>query len=212
MKSGYLSNLRPSERRLVVGIGVVFFVVINFWFIIPQFGEWGRVQARMWEAQEKLSVYQKEIAMKSNYEKVVRQMESEGQSVPAEEQTVQFSRTIQNKQAESGVQIISTSKMNVRTNQFFIDQGQSITLQAQESQLVDFLYNLGTGNSLIRVRELSLRPDPPRQNLVANATLVASYQKKVAAKPGSGTAPAQPGGATPKTASSSSTITTAKRP
>jgi len=36
---------------------------------------------------------------------------------------------------------------------------------------------------MIRVRDLSLRPDPPRQQLVANVKLVASYQKKSTARP-----------------------------
>jgi len=48
---------------------------------------------------------------------------------------------------------------------------------------VDFLYNLGSGNSLIRVRDLSLRPDPPRQQLSGNVKLVASYQKNPSKKP-----------------------------
>jgi len=46
-----------------------------------------------------------------------------------------------------------------------------------EPQLVDFLYKLGNGSSLIRVRDLSLQPDPPRQKLAADIQLVASYQK-----------------------------------
>ena len=59
-----------------------------------------------------------------------------------------------------------------------------------EAQLVDFLYKLGDGNSLIRVRALSLRPDPPRQNLGGNITLIASYQKKPSVRPASAPAPA----------------------
>ena len=42
---------------------------------------------------------------------------------------------------------------------------------------MDFLYNLGSGNSLIRVRDLALHPNPPRQALSGNVKLVASYQK-----------------------------------
>lgn len=206
MSSGYLANLRPSERRLVVGIGIVFFVVINFWFVIPQFGEWDRVQARMWEANEKLKAYQKEIDMIPAYEKIVRQLESEGQSVPPEEQSAQFSRTIQTQQARSGVQIVSTSKMQVKTNQFFLEQSQSISLQGKEPQLVDFIYSLGEGNSLIRVRDLSIRPDPPRFQLTANVRLVASLKKSTAKG-----APAKGGSKADKTASSSTAITTAKR-
>ena len=57
-------------------------------------------------------------------------------------------------------------------------------MQAGEEQLVDFLYNLGSGNSQIRVRDLTVRPDPPRQQLLAQVKLVASYQKRAAARPG----------------------------
>jgi hypothetical protein len=37
---------------------------------------------------------------------------------------------------------------------------------------VDFLYNLGIGSSLIRVRSFTLNPDPPRHKLQGNVTLV----------------------------------------
>ena len=36
-------NLRPQERRLVVIVGMVLFVLINWWFVWPFFGEWGKV-------------------------------------------------------------------------------------------------------------------------------------------------------------------------
>jgi Tfp pilus assembly protein PilO len=182
MSSGYFANLRPQERRLVVIVGVVFFVVINFWFVFPKFGAWGDVQARMWAAQQKLQDYENEIAQLPKYQAVVRKMESEGQQVLPEEQSIQFSRAIQTHQAQSGVNVISTGKMQVTTNQFFIELNQAVSLQGKEDQLVNFLYNLGSGNSLIRVRDLSLRRDPSGQQLMANTKLVASYKK--AAKPG----------------------------
>jgi hypothetical protein len=58
---------------------------------------------------------------------------------------------------------------------------------------VDFLYKLGDGNSLIRVRSLSLRPDAPRQNLGGNITLIASYQKKPSARSAPAPAPVPAG-------------------
>ena len=80
--------------------------------------------------------------------------------------------------------VTSTSRTTTGTNEeFFIRLTQTIGVQSGEPQLVDFLYNLGAGSSLIRVRGLSLRPDPPRQQLVANVTLVASYQKSPPKKP-----------------------------
>ena len=65
-----------------------------------------------------------------------------------------------------------------------------LTIQSSEAQLVDFLYKLGDGNSLIRVRALSLRPDAPRQALAGSLTLIASYQKKPSARPAPAPAPA----------------------
>ncbi len=41
-----------------------------------------------------------------------------------------------------------------------------------------FLHALGSGDSMIRVRDMDLRPDPPRYRLNGTITLVASYQKK----------------------------------
>jgi Tfp pilus assembly protein PilO len=186
MSKGYFDNLRPGERRLVVVVGVAFFIVIQFWFVFPKFGDWDRVQARMWEAQEKLKEYEAEIDKVPKYKSVVQRMEKDGQVVGAEEQSTQFARGIQTHQARSGVNVMSTSKMQTTTNQFFIEVSQSISLQSKEDQLVNFLHGLGGGDSLIRVRDLSLRPDPSRQQLTANVKLIASFQKKPAVKGGPG--------------------------
>jgi Tfp pilus assembly protein PilO len=138
------------------------------------------------------------------YQRQVKEMESEGQSVPAEEQQNQFSRAIQMQQAQSGVNITSTSKQTVRTNQFFLELTQQVSVQSGEAQLVDFLYNLGSGNSLIRVRDLALHPDPPRQQLSGTVKLVASYQKNPLKK----AVPA----ASPAPADAKMVTSTAKRP
>ncbi len=183
--TGFLDklNLRAAEKRLVVVVVVVVFVVLNLWFVIPRFGDWTRTKNRMAQAQRKLGGYQVEIGQMRNYQTQVRAMESEGASVPAEEQAVQFSRAIQMQQAQSGVNIIGTSKQSTRTNQFFLELTQVVSVQSGEPQLVDFLYTLGSGNSLIRVRDLTVKPDVTRQQLSSNVKLVASYQKKQAVRP-----------------------------
>jgi Tfp pilus assembly protein PilO len=173
-------NLRPAEKRLVVLIGLVLFVVLNLIFVFPFFSEWGKTQARMAKAERTLGVFKQQIEQRNKYEVQVKALESEGLDVAFEEQAVQFIRVIQNQAAQSGVNVTGSSRATTRTNQFFIEQSQTINLQAGEKQLVDFLYSLGAGNSLVRVRDLSLGPDATRQNLVANITLVASYQKKSA--------------------------------
>jgi Tfp pilus assembly protein PilO len=173
-------NLRPFEKRLVVGVAAALFVVVNLVFVFPHFSDWRKVQGRMYRAQRTLSEFQNEIRDMRKYQAEVAKIEKEsGQQVPLEDQAAQFQRTIQSQSIASGVEITGTTKPQTRTNDaFFIEQNQTISAVSQEQALVDFLYNLGAGNSLIRVRELVLKPDPQRQRLSANVKLVASYQKK----------------------------------
>ena len=197
-------NLRPFEKRLVVAVAAVLFVVLNAWFVWPHFADLGQAQDRRAEALKKIQRWQVDINQMSVYQRQIRDMESEGQSVPAEDQQNQFSRAIQMQQAQSGVNVTSTSKQSVRTNQFFLELTQQISVDSGEAQLVDFLYNLGSGSSLIRVRDLALHPNPPRQALSGSVKLVASYQKNPPKK----AAPvASPAAATPKMVTS-----TVKRP
>lgn len=70
-------------------------------------------------AEQQLDAYQKEIAQMAAYDKIVKKMASEGQSVPPEEQSIQFSRTIQTHQAQSGVNVTSTSKMQTHQPVFY---------------------------------------------------------------------------------------------
>lgn len=175
-------NLRPSEKRLVVVVGTVLFFVLNWWFVWPHFSDWARVQARMEKARRSLERYQREVANTNAVARAVRQMESEGYAVPLEEQFLHFSSTRESVASQSGVNISQTSKITTRTNQFFLELTQNISLQTKEAELVNFLYSLGSSNSLIRVRDLSLRPDAPRHHLNATIKLAASYQKKPAAR------------------------------
>ena len=192
MSSGYWSNLRPFEKRVVVGFGALFFIVLNFLFVIPHFSDLAAVHDRMGDAQRKLGRYQAEIGRTNEYAAGLRKFEGENSDVPAEEQSMQFANAVNIQAGQSGVHISSAAHINTQTNQFFLEKTQSLGVQSGEQQLVEFLYNLGSGSSQIRVRDLNVRPDPPRQQLAAQITLVASYQKKNAARPAErpGTAPA----------------------
>jgi len=197
--TGYLDrlNLRPFEKRLVVGVGAVFFVVLNAWFVFPHFSDLSEAKERRAEALKKLESWQVEIDQARKYQAGINKFIKEGREVPMEDQQNQFARTIQNQQVQSGVGIQNFGRTTTKTNQFFLELTQLISVESGEAQLVDFLYNLGAGNSLIRVRDLALSPNPPRQALKGNIKLVASYQKNL---------PRKAGAATIKTASS-----TAKR-
>jgi type II secretory pathway component PulM len=177
----FLARLNSTERRFVVGVFVVFVIVINVLFIWPRFKDWDAAQARLDKFHRTLGIYKAEIKQMPDYERKVRALEGESAPVPLEDQGIEFVRNINNQAAQSGFSVVY-GRMTEGTNQIFLEKSQPITLVAEESQLVDFLYNLGTGTSLIRARSLRLSPDPPRQKLSASITLVASYQKKTAAR------------------------------
>ena len=174
----YFAQLRPMERRLVVGVAVVLVLVLNAVFIWPHLSDWSKLQARLAKAQAALMRNQTAVAQIPALTADVKKFESAGEFVAPEDQGINFMRTIQGQSAQSGVAIVNTSRQLTRTNDaFFVEQVENINVLATEEQLVDFLYKLGSGASMIRVRDLELQPDPPHQRLNANIRLVASYQK-----------------------------------
>ena len=174
----YFAQLRPMERRLVVGVAVVLVLVLNAVFIWPHLSDWGKLRNRLDEAHRKLKLYQTAVAQIPALTADVKKFESAGEFVAPEDQGINFMRTIQGQSAQSCVAIVNTSRQLTRTNDaFFVEQVENINVLATEEQLVDFLYKLGSGASMIRVRDLELQPDPPHQRLNANIRLVASYQK-----------------------------------
>ncbi|MGO8836064.1 MAG: hypothetical protein ACLQAH_00020 [Limisphaerales bacterium] len=173
----YFAHLRPMERRLAVGVLVVVIIVLNAWLIWPHFSDWGNLQNRLRDARQKLALYRTTIAQATNYEAQVRSLEGQGEFVAPEDQAINFMRTIQSQSAASGINGVNYSRSTMHTNEFFVEQVQNINLTATDEQLVDFLYKLGSGSSMVRVRDLELQPDGARQHLNANIRLVASYQK-----------------------------------
>ena len=174
----FFAQLRPLERRLAVGALVVFILVLNWVFIWPHFSDWGKLRGRLNVARQKLQLYQSTISQTANYQAQVKGFESQGEFVAPEDQSINFLRTIQSQATASQVQMGSMSRPMTRTNDaFFVEQIQNINVSATDDQLVDFLYKLGSDVSMIRVRDLELQPDPPRQKLNANIRLVASYQR-----------------------------------
>ena len=186
-------NLRPFERRLVVAVLVLLFLVVNIVWVWPHFKDWSETKYRLEDARAALTTYEAAIAQKDDYQKKIKEFESEGAAAVApDDQANQFLRTVQNQAAVSGVSIMSISRQTTATNVFFLEQRQTFTVQAGEDQLVDFLYQLGSGDSIIRARGLSLRPNAPRMQLSGNLDLVASYQKNPVAKPAPATKTSAP--------------------
>jgi len=177
----FLARLNPTERRFVVGVAVVFFLVVNVVWVWPHFGDWGDTKGRMEAASGRLVLFETGTNLIPDLEKKIARFQGQGQIVPSADQAVQFVRLIQNQTTQFGIipENMSNQRQPGATNSFFVDQAETMTLVTTEKQLVDFLYSLGaSANSLIRVKVLSVQPDPSHQRLTARVTLVASYQKK----------------------------------
>jgi hypothetical protein len=180
-------NLRPNERRLVIIVTIVVFILLNAFFVWPHFSDWGKLQKRKREATALLKAYQTEIGSMPRYQKQLAELQQAGAAVASEEQASKFSTTVQNQAILSGVQLLRSEfggrQVSMgKTNQFFDEQRGTISISTEEKPLVDFLYNLGVGGSLIRVRSMSLNTDGPRQRLLGNIQLVASFARKAVAK------------------------------
>jgi hypothetical protein len=104
-------------------------------------------------------------------------------------------RTVERIAADNHVQITYRGQPSragaLNTNTFFEELTLPIRLTTAEKELVDFLFQLGSGDSMIRVRDLDLRPGVPPTNLFGQITLVATYQRTNAltTAPRSATAP-----------------------
>jgi Tfp pilus assembly protein PilO len=172
------AQLRPFERRMMLGVAVALFIFLNYVFVWPHFGDWGDLNNRYNAASQKLRNYQSAIDQKPTLERQLKQFENEGQFVAPSDQSINFLRAIQQQAGSSGVQILNTSRQITYTNDaFFIKQVQNINVSATEEQLVKFLYQLGNDPAMIRVSDLELQPDTSHMRLSANVKLVASYQK-----------------------------------
>lgn len=174
-------NLRPSERRLLVGVAVVLFVVINIWFVWPHFGDLQKVQNRRASALKQIGMFNEEIGKKAERETEVARLESATGEVAGRDRAIQLMSAVQKKANAHHVGITRQSKLMTRTNEFFIEQSQNVTTLSGESELIGFLYDLGSGSSTIRVRDLTLRPEPQRFKLSSTIKLVSSYRLKTPA-------------------------------
>ena len=174
----YFEQLKPMERRLAVGVIVALILVLNYVYIWPHFGDWGKLDVQIQQDKQKLKSYQDMVAQTTTYERLLKKYENEGSVVAQANQGIDFMRTVSMQSGATGVNVASAFPSTKQTNDvFFIEQAQNINVVATDDQLVNFLYRLANDASMIRVRDLELQPDGARQRLNANIQLVASYQK-----------------------------------
>jgi Tfp pilus assembly protein PilO len=175
-------NLRPQERRLVVIVSLVVFILLNMWFVFPFFGEWGKVQNDLRKDSSTLDRYSKEITKKAQYERKQRDLEQTGSEMLNSEND--FMRIISSQAANAGVYLtdqraVATGGIGAKTNQFFQEQSISVQFNSGGKEIVDFLVGLAAQNVMIRVREMTLRPDQPQTptKLVGSIVFAGNYAR-----------------------------------
>ncbi len=196
-------NLRPQERRLVIFVAVVVFVALNWFFVRPYFGELGRTQQRMGDAEKAMKRFNDEIQRRPAYIKQKEALSQQGALVPSGEQGTSLTREVNNQAVAAGVQVSSLTMAPAardgRTNSFFEEQAANLSFgNTAEPELISFLYNLASQNSLIRVKSMFLHPEANRMKLGGTLTLVESFQKKTPAKGATALIPPKAASAPPK--------------
>ena len=183
-------NLQPHEKRwLLVGLLIVA-AVLNYWLVWPYFGEWAQLGTDRQKLEDSRNRYLSEIGKKAAYEKKLKDLQKAGAEVVQSDQANRLQSTLITQANANGVQVGNFKPLNTssrasgQTNAFFDEQQMTFDVTASEPELVGFLYALGSGDSMIRVRDISrLRLDPSQTRLTAQITVVASFQKKPKAPP-----------------------------
>ncbi len=180
-------TLRPQEKRILAGIGIVLFIMFNIWFVWPRFQDWGKVQKELNDLRQKRESYEKEIKKLPEYQQKLKDLQPglDAAEIAAFDQTVEFRRKVEQMALTGNITVQNMSGPNKSamtvTNQFFEEWNLSMQIVSGEKDLVDFLYHLSDGASTIRVRDLRLSQGPNFTNLSANVVLVANYQRATAA-------------------------------
>ena len=182
-------NLKSSELRFLGFVALVVFAVLNIWLVWPHFYEWNTVQSDIVRTRKLLKEWQTKVERKPQLDARLRQLEKQGPTMLMAGQEGTLLSSIQTYERMNGV-IDRASKAtpknpNAATNQFFEELGYQITISVDDDQLVNFLTDLASTNSMIRVREMKLDRDIATggSRLVGTLKVVASYLKQPAAPP-----------------------------
>jgi Tfp pilus assembly protein PilO len=179
-------NLTPQERRIVVVIAAVVFIVLNWLLVWPHFKDLSQVRKQLDATRNTMVEWNKAILLdmapgSNGYKNILKTLERQ-QGGGIVNQQIQLQRTVSDQAIKTGVNVDSISPVNsfrAETNEFYEEQSVKISFACQEAQLINFLVNVGNDAAMIRVRELNLRTaDANRYALKGDAILSANYAKQ----------------------------------
>lgn len=199
-------GLSPQERRFVVIVGIVVFILVNWWVILPMFGDWGRYNQRISDTRKLMDKYQAEIQKKEEYEKRLRELQKSGQDVASEEAALRLHQDVINNANLTGLGYGTITPVNrssttpgSKTN-YYDEASVNVSINTGEKELIDFLVRLADKDLLIRAKSMDIGPDPSQTRLQGNLTLVKSYQRKQPARSTTPPVAAKSASAAPPTA------------
>jgi hypothetical protein len=180
----FWEQLQPIERRWVAFVGLAVFLLLNWWIVWPHFSDWRKADARIDKANDLMAKYRAELKNESLYKVRLNELQADsGTVVEDQDQAIDLIRFYTSRANSNAVQVISNSRITTRTNDpFFADTEMQLNVVGRENHIVNFLYSLSAGKSIVRVRAMSLRPDATHQQINANISIVASYAKKLAVR------------------------------
>jgi Tfp pilus assembly protein PilO len=179
-------NLTPQERRIVVVIAAVVFVVLNYLLVWPHFHDLAQVKRQLQETRETMLKWDKEILKDvdpstNGYKKQLSILQRQ-QGGGIGSQQIQLQKTVWDQATKTGVNVGEVKAVSLghpETNEFYEEQSVKISFESMEAQLINFLFNVGNDPAMIRVRELNLRTaDANRYRLKGDAILSANYAKQ----------------------------------
>jgi Tfp pilus assembly protein PilO len=176
-------NLNAQERRLVVITVIVVIALLNWFFVFPEFGEYGRNLNRIDASRQQLKKYKDEIAKRPAYQKEMDSLKTQAGSVPTEQAALRLQDEVHTQAALSQVTITGITPLirqgaGGKTNAFFEEAALTVNINTGEKELIDFLYRLADKELLIRARGMNINPDQGRHRLQGQLTLVKSYQRR----------------------------------
>ena len=173
-------NLSSGERRLVMIVIVVLMLAL-MWMVWGMIPSPSATKQKIAKAQTQLDSFKAEIEKTDVYHQQISTLEGLGSEVIKIEQQVDMRNFINRLTTANGVEITSATSADPKTGDFFIEQSMTIRFSSKESDLVNFLWKLGSSDTMVRVSQMRVNPDKNRYKLSGSMTLTASYQKDVKA-------------------------------
>ena len=183
-------NLRPQEKRIIVVIAIIVFVVLNLVLVFPHFKDYGIYQKQLIGTRQAIVNDKRVIELDNKPGGLKEQLAQlqNGKGGVIASTPIELQKTITDQatgvfiQTSGGVTPTHIGPESL-ADKFFESESIHMVVQAAEEPLVKFLYNVGNDPAMIRVRELELHPlDNNRYKLNAAITFTADYQRTVTPK------------------------------